>query len=139
MAPSADRSPLAGIRVLVVDDNLDAREILEALLAAEGASVATFSSSAGALQYLDYVLPDVMLVDIGMPVVNGFELIQRLRQRPADQGGLVPAAALTGYISGEDRDRALATGFQAYLLKPVDPPVLVETVRSLAADARRKP
>ena len=80
-----------------------------------------------------------MLVDIGMPVVNGFELVELLRGRPADRGGEVPVAALTGYISADDRERAVGAGFQAYLVKPVDPSELIATIRSLARlpDAQR--
>jgi CheY-like chemotaxis protein len=128
----AVKVPLKDLRVLVVDDNEEAREVLKAVLEAEGASVSTSSSAAVALDQVDQHVPDVMLVDIGMPVVNGFQLVELLRSRPADRGGEVPVAALTGYMSGEDRERAVAAGFQAYLVKPVDPSELIDTVRSLA-------
>jgi len=127
----AAKVPLKDLRVLVVDDNEEACEVLKAMLEAEGASVSTSSSAAAALDHVDQQLPDVMLVDISMPVVNGFELVALLRSRPADRGGEVPVAALTGYVSSEDRDRAVAAGFQAYLVKPVDPSELIDTVRSL--------
>jgi CheY-like chemotaxis protein len=132
--PIASRPALAGVRVLVVDDNEDARAALQAVLEAEGAFVATASSSDAALTRLNQTLPDVMLVDISMPIVNGFELVEQLRRRPAARGGRVPAAALTGYISAEDRARALGAGFQAYLTKPVDPTDLIDIVRSLARE-----
>ena len=124
--------PLKNLRVLVVDDNEDACEALKAMLEAEGASVSTASSAAAALDHVDHHLPHVMLVDISMPVVNGFQLVELLRSRPADRGREVPVAALTGYVSSEDRDRAAEAGFQAYLVKPVDPSELINTVRSLA-------
>jgi CheY-like chemotaxis protein len=134
----AAKVPLKDVRVLVVDDNGEACEALKAVLEAEGASVSTSSSAAAALDHVDQQLPDVMLVDIGMPVVNGFELVELLRSRPAGRGGEVPVAALTGYMSSADRDRAVAAGFQAYLVKPVNPSELIDTVRSLARfpDAR---
>jgi CheY-like chemotaxis protein len=128
----AAKVPLKDVRVLVVDDNEEACEALKAVLEAEGASVSTSISAAAALDHVDHHLPDVMLVDIGMPVVNGFELVELLRNRPPARGGEVPIAALTGYVSSEDRERAVAAGFQAYLVKPVNPSELIETVRSLA-------
>jgi CheY-like chemotaxis protein len=128
----ASRLPLTGISVLVVDDNDDAREILRAVLEAEGALIATAASAAEAFDYLDHAIPNMMLVDISMPVVNGFELLELLRLRPFERGGRVPAAALTGYISGEDRARANAAGFAAYLVKPVDPHELIAVVKSLS-------
>ena len=134
----AAKVPLKDVRVLVVDDNGEACEALKAVLEAEGASVSTSSSAAAALDHVDQQLPDVMLVDIGMPVVNGFELVELLRSRPAGRGGEVPVAALTGYISADDRERAIDAGFQAYLVKPVDPAELIATIKSHAhlPDAR---
>jgi CheY-like chemotaxis protein len=128
----AARLPLEGVSVLVVDDNESACEVLQAVLEAEGAAVSISSSGAAALELLDQSLPDVILADIGMPVVNGFELVRLLRQRSADRGGTLPVAALTGYVSGEDRERAARVGFQAYLVKPVDPLELIRTVKALA-------
>ena len=135
----AARVPLKDLRVLVVDDNEEACEALKAVLESEGASVSTSGSAGAALNQLDQFVPDVMLVDIGMPVVNGFELVRLLRSRPADRGGEVPVAALTGYISADDRERAVGAGFQAYLVKPVEPSELISTIRSLARlpDAQR--
>ena len=123
--------PLTGLRVLVVDDNEDTRDLLRAVLESDGAVVSTAGSSAEALISLDHELPDVMLIDISMPRVNGFELVQLVRGRSAERGGQVPAVALTGYISAEDRARATDAGFQAYLTKPVDERALVDSVRLL--------
>lgn len=125
------KRPLSGLRVLVVDDNDDTRDVLQAVLESDGAVVSTAGSSSAALTALDGALPDVMLVDIGMPVVNGFDLVRQIRARPADRGGVVPAIALTGYISAEDRARATEAGFQAYLTKPVDERALVDAMRLL--------
>lgn len=131
---TAGRLALAGLRVFVVDDDEDIRRALSAVLESEGATVTTFASSAAALSHLDQQRPDVMLVDLSMPIVNGFEFVQQLRLRSPERGGRVPAAALTGYISGEDRRRALGAGFQAFLNKPVEADELVETVRSVVRE-----
>ena len=123
---------LKGIRVLIVDDEDAAREVLRWVLEAEGAVVSSANSGGAALAELDRQVPDVMLVDISMPILNGFTLVEQLRRRPADRGRDVPIAALTGYISSEDREKADRLGFQAYLVKPVEPGELVKTVRLLA-------
>ena len=125
------KRPLAGLHVLVVDDNEDTRDVLQAVLEADGAIVSTARSSDAALTALDAERPDVMLIDIGMPIMNGFELVRQIRRRPVDSGGRVPAVALTGYISAEDRASAVEAGFQAYLTKPVDEGALVDAVRLL--------
>jgi CheY-like chemotaxis protein len=129
---AAARLPLEGYHVLVVDDDDAAREVLQTVLEAEGADVVTANSAAVALKEIERTRPDIMFADIGMPVVDGFTMVEQLRQRPADRGGETPVAALTGYISHEDRARAKRAGFQAYLLKPVDPTELIDTVRALA-------
>lgn len=134
---AAARLPLYACRVLVVDDEPAARDVLRTVLEAEGAEVETAESAAAALSLLEHSQPDAMLVDIAMPVVDGFTLVEQLRLRPADRGGQVPVAALTGYVSAEDRERANRAGFQAYLLKPVDPVELIQTVKSLADTSAR--
>ena len=126
----AARLPLEGLRLLVVDDEEPAREVLRAVLEAEGASVFAASSADEAWRRIDEWRPDAMLVDIGMPVVNGFTFVEQLRTR-SDVGETIPVAALTGYVSEEDRARALRVGFQAYLVKPVDPAELIHTIKSL--------
>ena len=123
---------LKGIRVLIVDDEDAAREVLRWVLEAEGAVVSSANSGGAALAELDRQIPDVMLVDISMPILNGFTLVEQLRRRPVERGRDVPIAALTGYISSEDREKADRLGFQAYLVKPVEPGELVKTVRLLA-------
>ena len=124
--------PLKDRRVLVVDDDGPAREVIQAVLEAAGAVVATAESGAAAWSEIDRSRPDVMIVDLGMPVVDGFTFVEQLRLRSEADGGLVPVAALTGYLSAEDRAHANRAGFQAYLVKPVDPTDLVETVTRLA-------
>ncbi len=124
---------LTGVRVLVVEDDDDARELIAKVLETQGATVTTASSAYEALAALDGVTVDVLLSDIEMPGTNGYDLITQLRRRPAARGGTVPAAALTAYARTEDRLRALRTGFQLHLAKPVQPSELVAVVSSLAA------
>jgi CheY-like chemotaxis protein len=123
--------PLQALRILVVDDDGSAREVLKFVLEAAGACVSTASSGEEALQQMDRVRPEALLVDIGMPIVNGFALVEEIRRRPAAEGGRVPIAALTGYLSAVDRARAFQSGFQAYLVKPVEPDQLISTLSAL--------
>jgi CheY-like chemotaxis protein len=133
----AARGPLTNISVLVVDDDEAAREVLSAVLTAEGAAVTTAATSEAAFEQVDSARPDVMLVDIAMPGVDGFTFVEHLRRRPPAAGGDIPVAALTGYISSHDRAHASRVGFQAYLTKPVDPGELVRTIKELAASQGR--
>ena len=123
---------LTGIRVLVVEDDDDARGLVEQVLQARGALVKTVGSASAALDILEQDRIDVLLSDIEMPGIDGYQLIRGLRLRPAAQGGAVPAVALTAYARTEDRLRALRAGFQLHLAKPVHPSELVTVVSSLA-------
>jgi signal transduction histidine kinase/CheY-like chemotaxis protein len=124
---------LDGIRVLVVDDERDARELISASLSACGADVASAASAAEALEVLSRYPPHVLVSDIEMPGEDGYALLKRLRQLPRDRGGLTPAVALTAYAGAEDRMRALLAGFQVHLPKPVQPAELAAVVASLTA------
>jgi signal transduction histidine kinase/ActR/RegA family two-component response regulator len=124
---------LTGIRVLVVEDDDDARGLLEKVLETRGALVKTTSSAREALDFLALERVDVLLCDIEMPGTDGYQLIRELRLRPAQKGGAVPAVALTAYARTEDRLRALRAGFQLHLAKPVHPTELATVVSSLAA------
>ena len=124
---------LQGLRILVVDDDEPARDVLRAVLSGEGALVFAVSSAAAAFEAIAQERPDVALVDLSMPIVNGFTFVEQLRLRSAEDGGQVPVAALTGYLSAEDRKRATRAGFQTYLVKPVDVDDLIAAVRSLTA------
>jgi CheY-like chemotaxis protein len=108
-----------------------------AALEARGASTLTAPSAAAALATLLRESPHVLLADIGMPEVDGYELLRCLRLLKPDEGGLVPAAALTAYASKEDRRRVLEAGFQAHIAKPVEPAQLAAVVSRLAS--RRRP
>jgi CheY-like chemotaxis protein len=124
--------PLSGLRVLVVDDEPEAREVLHALLQLEGAEVVAVESAAAALEKIRTWHPTVLISDVGMPVQDGYNLMKHVRRLPEEQGGRVPAIALTAYASIDDTRRARDAGFHVHLPKPVDPPRLVAAIASLA-------
>jgi CheY-like chemotaxis protein len=117
--------------VLVVDDHPDAREIVRIILSEQGADVRVASGAEEALALIADTTVDVLLADLGMPGVDGFELIRRVRQRDEALGRRTPAAALTAFARTEDRSRALEAGFEEHITKPVIPTVLVATVAKL--------
>jgi CheY-like chemotaxis protein len=124
---------LAGVRILVVDDEPDTVETVRAILGACGAEVRTAASAREALDEVQRWHPDILLSDIGMPEEDGFSLIRRLRALPPDAGGRTPALALTAYARVEDRVKVLSAGFQMHVPKPVEPAELVAVVASLRA------
>ena len=126
---------LLGVRVLVVDDDPDALRMVREILEAAGAQVVSAATAADALASLSTALPDVLVADLGLPRMDGFELIAEIRQRPNPGWRDLPAAALTAYARSEDRARALRSGFQVHLSKPIDPGELMATVASLAGRA----
>lgn len=123
---------LEGCHVLVVDDDEDGRDLLRVMLEDLGAAVICASSAEEALKLMVDMVPDVLVSDIGMPGVSGYDLIQEIRRRPRDRGGKVPALALTAYARAEDARRAQEAGFQAHLSKPIDPDRLTRLVADLA-------
>jgi CheY-like chemotaxis protein len=127
-----DRELLKGLRVLVVEDNSDDREVLFAELAQQGATVSASASAAEALTGLDQFRPDVLVADIAMPGEDGYSLIRKIRACPPDHGGLTPAIALTAYAGDANRNRALEAGFQKHMTKPADPNELAGTIVRLA-------
>jgi signal transduction histidine kinase/ActR/RegA family two-component response regulator len=128
---------LHGLRVLVVDDELDSREITAAALGRCGADVSSAGSAQEALAFLKRSRPHVILSDIEMPEEDGYSLMRRIRLLPPEEGGMIPAAALTAYAGTEDRMRALAAGFQIHVPKPVQPAELAAVVASLARGPAR--
>ena len=130
-APRASIPALRGLRVLVVDDERDARDLVQTILADCGCEVTLASSVDEALRLVDQRMPDVVLADISMPNRDGYDLIRELRSRPKDRGGEVPAAALTAYARAEDRNRMLAAGYSMHVPKPIDPVELAGVVASL--------
>ena len=130
-----DRTSLNGLRVLVVDDEPDARQIITTLIQRTGAEVMACESAHEALEALEKWHPDVLMSDIGMPGEDGYSLINKVRSLPADRGGGVPAAAFTAYAREEDRQRALDAGYQMHIAKPVSSGQLVAMIAHLAGRA----
>lgn len=124
---------LNGVKVLVVDDEPDARELIRFVLEGCNAEVATVASAQEALEALSRDMPHVLVSDIGMPQEDGYSLIRKLRALPPEQGGRIPAVALTAYARAEDRKRALLSGYQMHISKPVEPSELIAVVSSLTS------
>jgi CheY-like chemotaxis protein len=123
--------PLTGLRILVVDDDEDSRFYISIVLEADGASVTAVSSAASAIEILPKLKPDALICDIAMPDEDGYTFIRKVRSLKADQGGRVPAIALTAYADSSDRICALEAGFQNHVAKPVDPSELVAIIANL--------
>jgi signal transduction histidine kinase/ActR/RegA family two-component response regulator len=133
-APPGPECPekLDGLKVLVVDDEANTRELLSVVLTRCGAIVTTVGTALEALEYMETLGPDVLISDIGMPGVDGYELIRKVRALPLEKGGKVPAVALTAYARTEDRLRVLRSGYQMHIPKPVELAELVAIVANLA-------
>jgi PAS domain S-box-containing protein len=130
---------LAGIVVLVVDDESDARTLVSRMLSECGATVLTASGADEAIQLLAAEGPDVLVSDIGMPGKDGYQLIEQVRQLPEKLGGDTPAVALTAFARSEDRTRAIMAGYQIHISKPIEARELVATIASLAGRLHRHP
>jgi signal transduction histidine kinase/ActR/RegA family two-component response regulator len=122
---------LSGLRVLVVDDDLDSRNLLKRVLVECGAEVEVADSAEGAIAKIDRFGPHLLVSDIGMPTRDGYDLIREIRGK-GKSGRALPAVALTAFARFEDRQRALLAGFQMHLMKPVNPSELTAAVASLA-------
>jgi len=122
---------LTDLRILAVDDEPDARQLLRVLLTQHGAKVTTAESAHRAIALIESEQPDVLVSDIGMPDVDGYALLQQIRSLPANRGGLIPAIALTAYARKEDYQKALDSGFQEHIAKPVDMSQLIRAVLSV--------
>jgi len=125
---------LTGITVLVVDDDRDTRELMDHVLTERGARVLAAASAMDALPLVEHHRPDVLVSDIGMPHVDGYELLRRVRALGAERGGRIPAIALTAFARPEDRTRALRSGFLTHVAKPVG---AAELIAAVAAVVRR--
>jgi CheY-like chemotaxis protein len=123
---------LDGVRVMVVDDEVDTRDLLSFSLRNYGAEVTAVGSASEALAAIQQDKPDVLVSDIGLPGDVGYALIRQVRALDEERGGRVPAAALTAYAKDEDRHRAIQAGFQAHVTKPVELSELASVVASLA-------
>lgn len=122
---------LRDVRVLIVEDDRDSRELLEELLSDAGMIVDSASSVAEAFDTLTANRPDVIISDIGMPFENGYSFLRNLRQVWLAEGDPIPALALTGFVRPEDRERALAAGFDVHLPKPLEPDHLLSALADL--------
>jgi len=131
-SPSREQNlDLTSIRVLVIDDEPDSRELLAVMLTQAGAEVMSVASAAEFLAALESFQPDVAVSDIGMPEVDGYTLLRQVRSLSLEQGGQVPAIALTAYAGEIDRQHAIAAGFQKHIAKPIEPDQLVVAIVSL--------
>ena len=129
--PDGGEMTLRGLKVLVIEDEPDARELIKETLIQAEAAVFTAASAAEGLEILKNRRPDVLISDIGMPEVDGYEFVRAVRSLPAAQGGRTPAIALTAFAHSADRTKALLAGFQRHLSKPVESQELIATVGSL--------
>jgi len=129
--PIVRPAALRGLRVLVVDDEADARELMRMILRSSGADVMAAGSADEAFEQVEQWHPDILVSDIGLPGDDGYALIQRPRSREAERGGSIPALALTAYARAEDKARALAAGFQVHLAKPLEPAEFVAAIANL--------
>lgn len=136
--PTSDNLKLSGIRVLIVDDEADAREVLEVILSQFGAEINVATSASQALEMLEAWRPDAIVSDVGMPNEDGYTLIQKVRALEPERGGLTPAIALTGYGRPEDRLQLLAAGYQVHLSKPVELIQLVDSIADLTSRDEKK-
>ncbi len=134
-----DRISLKDVRVLVVEDDPDTRELLKTVLERCGAEVIAVRSSSDALAEIERAKPSVLVSDIAMAGENGYGLIQKIRSLRPEQGGRVPAVALTAYAAPADRRRALLAGFQTHLAKPVEPDELLAVIASLSSGPQEAP
>ncbi|MBW4576678.1 MAG: response regulator [Aphanothece sp. CMT-3BRIN-NPC111] len=130
--PKSSPPSLDGLRVLVVDDEADARELAIAMLGQYGAEVIVVATAQEALETLGRIKPDVLISDIGMPEEDGYALIRKVRALNTQQGGQIPAVALTAYARAEDRAQAILAGFQVHVPKPANPGELAAVVANLA-------
>jgi len=129
---AAGGASLESIKVLVVEDEPDTRDLVRRLLEEHRAEVLTAGSAGEALEILASARPDILVSDIGLPEMDGYELMRRIRRLGADSGGRIPAVALTAFARSEDRTRALRAGYQTHLAKPIEPAELVAAVASFA-------
>jgi CheY-like chemotaxis protein len=136
VSPDFEPVRLPGVKILVVDDEPDARELLKRVLRQSDAEVTTAENGKQGLDLLRTHKPDVIVSDIGMPGMDGYEFIREVRRLlPADEGK-IPAIALTAFARSEDRTKAMLAGYQIHVAKPIEPQELVATVGSLVRGIR---
>ena len=128
---------LKGVKILIVEDDTDTRELLRILLQGDGGRVTATASVLEALSAYDQSPPDVIVADIGMPEYNGYTLIGRIRARDREHGKVTPAIALTAFATSVDRDTVLSAGFQLHMPKPFEPDKLISVIADLATKYRQ--
>ena len=133
--PAAPLPSLDGVRVLVVEDDFDARVLIRRMLEDAGAEVADTSDVDAAIACIETALPALVISDIALPHQDGYDLIRRIRERY--RADVLPAIALTAFARNEDRTRALDAGYQAHLSKPVDPRQLLTVAAGVVQGSRR--
>ncbi len=132
--PSATSKPLADIKILIIEDDADSREVLHLFLEQSGAVVKSAESARKALELLresENDLPDILVSDLAMPEEDGYSLIKHIRQLPAADGGSIPALALSAFASNDDKRRAFDAGFQKYHTKPFEPDGIIEDIQEI--------
>ena len=122
---------LARLHILVIEDDDDARELMQAVLEQRGATVTSADSVAQAFDVLEKVQPDVIISDIAMPEEDGIAFVRRLRTKSSEKGGRIPSIAVSAFVANSDRVRALSAGFDRYLFKPVDFDELCRTIGAI--------
>jgi CheY-like chemotaxis protein len=130
-SPDDEGLDLTEVTVLLVEDEVDTLDLLTIILESYGARVKGVTSANEALAVFSQGQPDVLISDIGMPGMDGYELIRQVRELPPDRGGLVPAIALTAYAGETDLERALSAGFNRHISKPVEPDQIVDAIATL--------
>ena len=128
----APLKPLSDLRVVLVEDDTDSREMLKTFLESNGMCVTAVESAPAAIEAVKLVKPDILISDVGLPGQDGYEMMSTIRSFTAEEGGQTPAIALTGYVSVQDRDQALSSGFQEHLAKPIDFEELVGRIKHVA-------
>lgn len=136
-APAGDAASFEDLRVLLVEDDADSREMLKTFLEANGMCVTAVESAPAAIEAVKIINPDILISDVGLPGQDGYEMMQKIRSFPADEGGRIPAIALTGYVSLQDRKQALTAGFQEHLAKPIDFDELVGRIKQITRGQHR--
>lgn len=134
---ASNASLLADLRVLVIDDDEDMRELAAISLSQYGARVEVAASAKEALRAINRCIPDVLVSDIGMPDTDGYMLMRQVRSLSPAQGGSIPAIALTAYAGEASQQEALAAGFQLYITKPADPETLANAISSLVSESSK--
>lgn len=135
--PEPTTNGLTGLRVLLVEDDRDSLDMLSAFLEAHGIEVAAVRTANDAIERVIKFKPEILISDVGLPERDGYDLVHDLRRLPVNSGGEIPAIALTGYASLQDRQRALSEGFQEHLAKPVDVEDLLRAIRRLVPEHAR--